>query len=120
MCLLLLSKPLAVTVDVGALMEGTEELILLVGMRAKEVPLALLQLVLEGLNGSVHAPVLCNQGGNVIMHVMVLLKLSCNSPVLLGSQVVGHSHVGGVTAKQLKEPVGELPLFINGDALGGK
>ena len=47
--------------------------------------LYVLQLLLEGLNGSGQALVLCNQGGNVIMHVMVLLELSCNSPVLLGS-----------------------------------
>ena len=65
-------------------MEGAEELVLLRGMRAKEVLLALLQLVLEGLNGSGHAPVLCDQGGNVIMHVIVPLELSCNSPALLG------------------------------------
>ena len=65
-------------------MEGTEELVPLIGMGAKEMPLALLQLVMEGLNGSSHAPVLCNQGGNDIVHVMVPLELSCNSPVLLG------------------------------------
>ena len=101
-------------------MEGIKELVQLIGMGAKEASLALLQLLLEGLNASGQALVLCNQGGNVIMHVMVPLELSCNSPVLLGLQVVGHGCVGGVTAKQLTEPAGELPLFIDSDALGGR
>ena len=74
-------------------MEGMEELVPFIGMRAEEALLALLQLLLEGLNGSGQAPVLCDQGGNVIMCVMVWLELSCNSPVLLGLQVVGHGCV---------------------------
>ena len=66
-------------------MKGTEELVPLVSMGAKEVSLTLVQLLLEGFNGSGQAPLLCNQAGNIIVHVMVLLELSCNSPVLLSS-----------------------------------
>ena len=65
-------------------MEGVEELVLLICMRAKEASLALLLLKVKGLNGSGQAPLLCNQAGNVIMCVMEPLELSCNSPVLLG------------------------------------
>ena len=99
-------------------MEGVEELVPLIGIGAEEVSLALLQLLLEGFNGSGQAPLLCNQGGNVMVHVMVLLELSCNSPVFLGPRVVGHGSVGGVIAEQLEEPVGKFPLFVYGDALG--
>ena len=77
--------PLGLGVNVGALMEGTKELVPLIGMGAKEVLLAQVQLMLEGFNGSGQALLLCNQAGNVIVCVMVLLELSCNSPVLLGS-----------------------------------
>ena len=94
-----------------------EELVLLVGMGAKEVVLALVQLLLEGFNRSSQAPLLCDQGGNFIVHVMVPLELSCNSPVLLGPQVVVHGHVCGVVGKGVKEPVGKFPIFINGDVL---
>ena len=85
--------PLGLGVDVWTLMEGTEELVPLIGMRAEEVSLTLVQLLLEGFNGSSQAPLLCDQAGNVIVHVIVLLELSCNSPVLLSLQVVGHHGV---------------------------
>ena len=101
-------------------MKGTEELVPLVGMGAKEVSLTLIQLLLEGFNSSSQALLLCNQAGNVIAHVMVLLKLSCNSPVLLSLQVVDHHSVDGIIAEGVKEPMGKLPFFINGDTLGSK
>ena len=62
-------------------MEEVEELVLLIGMRTEKASLALLQLLLEHFNGSGQAPVLCDQGGNIIVHVMIPLELSCNSPV---------------------------------------
>ena len=65
-------------------MEGTEQLVPLIGVGAREVLLALLQLQLEGINSSSQAPFLCNQAGNFIVHVMIPLELSCNSPVFLG------------------------------------
>ena len=65
-------------------MEGAEELVLLIGVGAKQLSLALVQLELGHFNSSGHAPLLCDQGGNFIMHVMVPLELSCNSPVFLG------------------------------------
>ena len=101
-------------------MESAKELVPLIGMGAKEALLALLQLQLEGFNGSSQAPLLCNHAGNVIVHVMIPLELSCNSPVFLGLQAVDHHSVGGVTAEQVKEPMGEFPLFVNGDAFGSK
>ena len=52
------------------------------------------------------------------MHVMVPLELSCNSPVFLGSGIVVHGGVHGVTGKGFEEPVGRFPLLIDGDALG--
>ena len=61
-----------------------EELVLLMGMGAKQSVSALVQLELGSFNGSSHAPLLCDQGSNLIVCVMVLLELSCNSPVLLG------------------------------------
>ena len=97
-----------------------EELVPLVGMGAKEALLALVQLLLEGFNGSSQAPLLCDQAGNVIMCVMVPLELSCNHPVLLGPQVVDHCSVGRVIAERVEKPVGKLPFFVNGDMLGGK
>ena len=66
-------------------MEGTEQLVMFVGVGAKEALLALVQLNLSCLNGSSHTPLLCNQGGNFSMHLVVPLELSCDSPVLLGS-----------------------------------
>ena len=66
-------------------MEGAEELVPLVGMGAEQSALALVQLELGGLDGSSHTPFLCNQGSNLIVHVMIPLELSCNSPVFLGS-----------------------------------
>ena len=101
-------------------MEGMEELIPLIGIGAEEALLALVQLLLEGFNGSGQALLLCNQAGNVIMHVMVPLELSCNSPVFLGLQVVDHHGVGRVIAEGVKKPVGKLSLFVNGDMLGSK
>ena len=41
-------------------MEGVKELIVLIAMGAEEALLALLQLLLEGLNGSGQALMLCN------------------------------------------------------------
>ena len=91
-----------------------------VGMRAEQSSLALVQLDLGRFNGSGHAPLLCDQGGNFSMRVMVLLELSCDSPVFLGPGVVVHHCVGGVVCEPFKEPVRELPLFVDGDALWGE
>ena len=66
-------------------MEGAEELVPLVGVGAEQLSLALIQLDLGCLDGSGHAPLLCNQGGNFSMHLVVPLELSCDSPVFLGS-----------------------------------
>ena len=101
-------------------MEGTEELVLLIGVGAEQASLALVQLDLSSLNGSSHAPLLCDQGGNFSMHVMVLLELSCDSPVLLGSRVVVHGSVHGVVGEAFEEPMGKFPFFIDGDALRGE
>ena len=57
-------------------MEGTEELVPLVGMGPEEELLALVQLDLSCLDGSGHAPLLCNQGSNFSVHLVVSLKLS--------------------------------------------
>ena len=101
-------------------MEGTEELVPLVGVGAKQVSLALVQLDLGHFNGSSHTPLLCNQGSNFSVHVMILLKLSCDSPVLLGPGIVVHGGVCGVIDKAFKEPMGKFPFFIDGDALRGE
>ena len=74
-------------------MEGAEELVPLIGMGAEQAALALVQLDLGGLNGSSHTPLLCDQGSNFSMCVMVPLELSCDSPVLLGLGVVVHGSV---------------------------
>ena len=66
-------------------MEGAKELVSLIGMGAEQASLTLVQLDLSCLNGSSHAPLLCDQGGNFSVHLMVLLKLSCDPPVFLGS-----------------------------------
>ena len=66
-------------------MEGAEELVSLVGMGAKQASLALVQLDLGGLDGSGHAPLLCDHGSNFSVGLMVALELSCDSPVFLGS-----------------------------------
>ena len=112
--------PLGLGIDVGALMEGVEELVSLIGMWTEQVPLALVQLYLGSFDGSGHAPLLCNQGGNFSVHVMVPLELSCNSPVLLGSGVIVHGSAHGVIGESFKEPVGKFPFFIDGDALRGE
>ena len=57
----------------------------LIGVGPEEVSLALVQLDLSCLDGSGHAPLLCDQGSNFSMHLMVSLKLSCDPPVFLGS-----------------------------------
>ena len=101
-------------------MEGVEELVLLVGMGAEQASLALVQLDLGGLNGSGHAPLLCDQGGNFSMCVMVLLELSCDSPVFLGSGIVVHGSVHGIVGEAFKEPMGKLPFFVDGDVLRGE
>ena len=51
---------------------------------------------------------------------MVLLELSCDPPVFLGPGVIVHGSLCGVVSKAFKEPVGELPLFVDGDALRGE
>ena len=66
-------------------MEGTKELVLLVGVGPEEASLALVQLDLSCLDGSGHAPLLCDQSGNFSMHLVISLELSCDSPVFLGS-----------------------------------
>ena len=110
--------PLALGVNVGSLMEGMEELVSLIGMGAKQALLALIQLDLGGFDGSGHAPLLCNQGSNFSVCVMVLLELSCDSPVFLGSGIIVHGSVHRVVGQAFKEPVGKLPFLIDGDALG--
>ena len=86
-------------------------------MGSKQVSLTLVQLDLSCLNGSSHAPLLCDHGGNFSVHVMVVLELSCDSPVFLGLGVVVHCGVHRVVGKTFKEPVRELSLFFDGDAL---
>ena len=54
------------------------------------------------------------------MHVMVLLELSCDSPVFLGSGIIVHGSVHGVLGEGVEEPVGEFPFFVDGDVLWGK
>ena len=99
-------------------MEGTEELIPLIGMGAEQVLLALVQLDLGGLDGSGHAPLLCNHGSNFSVHVMVPLELSCDPPIFLSSGIIVHCSVHGIIGQAFEEPVGKLPFFVNGDALG--
>ena len=82
--------------------------------------LALVQLYLGGFDGSGHTPLLCNQGSNFSMCVMVPLELSCNSPVLLGSGIIVHGGVHRVIGEALEEPVGKLPFFDDGDVLRGE
>ena len=101
-------------------MEGVEELVLLVCVQSKQALLALVQLYLGGFDGSSHTSLLCNQGGNFSVCVMVPLELSCNSPVFLSSGVVVHCCVCGVVGKAFKEPIGEFPFFVDGDALRGE
>ena len=101
-------------------MEGTEKLILLVCVGAEQMLLALIQLDLSCLDGSGHAPLLCDHGSNFSVHVMVPLELSCNSPVFLGPGEIVHGHVHGVVGEAFKEPVGKLPFFFDGNALRGK
>ena len=101
-------------------MEGAEQLVPFVSVGAKQVLLALVQLDLGCLNGSGHAPLLCNHGGNFSMHVMVALELSCDSPVFLGPGIVVHGSVHGVVGEAGKEPVGEFPFFIESDVLWGE
>ena len=62
-----------------------EKLVLLVGMGAKQMSLALVQLDLGSLDGSGHTPLLCNHGSNFRVGLMVALELSCDSLVFLGS-----------------------------------
>ena len=66
-------------------MEGAEDLVLLVGMGAEQVLLALVQLDLSCLDGSGHAPLLCDHGSNFSVCLVISLELSCDSPVFLGS-----------------------------------
>ena len=98
-------------------MEGMEELVLLVGMGAKQASLALVQLQLGHFNGSGHAPLLCNQGSNFSVGFMIPLELSCDSPVFLGTGIIVHHGVGGVIGKGVEEPMGELPFFVDSDIL---
>ena len=95
-----------------------EELIPLVGMGAEQASLALVQLDLGSIDGSGHAPLLCDHGGNFSMHVMVLLELSCDPPIFLSSGIIVHCGVHGVVGQAFEEPVGKLPFWIDGDALG--
>ena len=101
-------------------MEGVEELVLLIGMGAEQALLALVQLDLGCLNGSSHAPLLCDQGGNFSMHIMISLELSCNSPVFLGLGVIVHGSVHGVICEAFKKPMREFSLLIDGDTLREK
>ena len=101
-------------------MEGAEELVLLIGVGAEQALLALVQLDLGSFDGSGHAPLLCDQGSNFSMCVMVLLKLSCDSPVLLGLGIVVHGSVCGVVDETFKEPMGKLPFFVDGDVSRGE
>ena len=103
--------PLGLGVDVRALVKGTEELVLLIHMGAEQVLLALVQLDLSCLDGSSHAPLLCNHGGNFSVHVMIALELSCNPPVFLGPGVIVHHSVCGIIGEALKEPMREFSLF---------
>ena len=112
--------PLRLWVDVGALMEGAEQLVPLVGVGAEQASLALIQLDLGCLDGSGHTPLLCDHGSNFSVHVMVVLELSCDSPIFLGSGIVVHGGVHGVIGEASEEPVGEFPFFFDGDALWGK
>ena len=98
-------------------MEGMEELVLLVGMGAEQTSLALVQLELGCFNGSSHTPLLCDQGGNLIVGLMITLQLSCDPPVLLGAGVVVHGSVHGVIGEGVKEPMREFSLLIDSDAL---
>ena len=101
-------------------MEGAEKLVLLIGMEAEQAMLALVQLDLGCFDGSGHAPLLCNHGGNFSMHVMVALKLSCNSLVFLGPGIIVHGGVRGVVGETFEKPVGEFPFFLDGDVLQGE
>ena len=95
-----------------------EELVLLIGMGAEQALLALVQLDLGSFDGSGHAPLLCDHGSNFSVCVMVLLELSCDPPVFLSSGIIVHCSVHGVICQAFKEPVGKLPFFVEGDALG--
>ena len=98
-------------------MEGVEELVPLIGMGAKQASLTLVQLQLGRFDGSSHTPLLCDQGSNFSMGLMIPLELSCDSPVFLGTGIVIHHSIGGVIGERVEEPMGELPLFIDGDVL---
>ena len=99
-------------------MEGAEELILLVGVRAKQASLALVQLDLGSFNGSSHTPLPCDHGSNFSVCVMVPLELSCDPPIFLSSGIIVHCHVHRVIGQAFEEPVGKLPFFVDGNVLG--
>ena len=85
--------PPGLWVDVRALVKGAEELVLLVHMGPEQALLALVQLDLSCLDGSSHAPLLCDHGSNLSVCIMISLELSCDPPVLLGSRVIVHGCV---------------------------
>jgi hypothetical protein len=97
-----------------------EDGVALVGVRSEDALTALFLLMLEGINVGFEAVKLPLQGSEIIGCIKVAVELSSNSPVPHvegpGDDCVMARWVGN----GIKEPLGVLPVFVDGEALRGE
>src|SRR5580692_5636474 len=97
-----------------------EDGITFVGVRPNDVPAALFFLVLQGVDVSPEAVEFPLQGGEVIDGVKVMAELSSDSPVPHVKGPGDDCVVARWVGDGIEEPLGILPILVNGVALGGE
>src|SRR5580692_1107942 len=106
--------------EIGPLLQVPENSVALVRMRADDASAALFLLILQGVDMGFKAVELPLQGGEVVDCVKIASELSGDSPVPHlegpGDDCVVTRGVGD----GVEEPLGVVPVFVNGEALRGE
>src|SRR5580692_6951610 len=97
-----------------------EDGIAFVGVRPDNAPAALFFLVLQGVDVSLKAVEFPLQGGEVIDSIKVTAELSSDPPVPHVKGPGDDCVVAGWVSDGIEEPLGILPVLIDGEALGGE
>ena len=103
--------------EIGALLKMLENGIVSIGMRSKELLMTLLLSHLQGVNMGLLCSEFCLCFCEVSGEAIEVAELSCDSPVPMLQGVGLHCIIAGGIAQHVKEPLGVLPLFVNGETL---
>src|SRR5580692_12765699 len=111
---------LAPVFEVRPLLQVSEDGVALVSMRADDASVALLFLVLQGVDMGPEAVEFPLQGGEVVDGIIVASELSCDPPVPHVEGPGDDRIVARWIGNGVKEPLGVFPVLVDSEALRGE